>query len=78
MKSKNIVHQYFKRDFDDFTIYVKVNPYSYQGTELTIFKNGSKESRDMTFDEQIFEDLAADDFKEVTSLEYQLYASGLA
>jgi len=78
LKNTNIVHEYFKRSFGDYTIYVRLNPYTFKGTELTVFADGSSEIRELTFDEQIHEDLQADDFIPVTALEYQLIASGLA
>ncbi|HMQ00539.1 MAG TPA: hypothetical protein PKC24_12220 [Cyclobacteriaceae bacterium] len=78
MKNQNIVHEYFKRDFGDYVIYVRLNPYTYKGTELTVLKDGSKEIRELSFDEQIHEDLAVDNFIPATALEFQLYAQGLA
>lgn len=77
-KSSNIVHQYFKKQFEDTTILVKVNPLFFKGTEITIFKSGEIELRELDFDEQIFEDLAADGFQESSPLEFNLYHSGLA
>lgn len=77
-KNSNIVHQYFKKDFDDFTVLVKVNPFQLKGTEITIPRNGRPEIRELTFDDQIFEDLAADGFTEASPLEFNLYLSGLA
>lgn len=77
-KDSNIVHQYFKRAFDDMTVLVKVNPYHFRGIEITIPKNGEPEARDMEFDAEIFEDLKADGFVEASPLEFNLYLSGLA
>jgi hypothetical protein len=77
-KSSNIVHQYFKKDFGDFTVLVKVNPIQFKGTEITIPKTGEPELRELDFDEEIFEDLKADGFVEASPLEFNLYLSGLA
>jgi len=77
-KGSNIVHQYFKREFDDFKILVKVNPFRLTGTEITCFSDGRIEKREMEFDEEIFEDLKADGFDEANPLEFNLYLSGLA
>ena len=77
-KSSNIVHQYFKKEFEGATILVKVNPLLFTGTEITILKDGQVELREMEFDEQIFEDLAADGFAESSPLEFNLYYAGLA
>jgi hypothetical protein len=77
-KDSNIVHQYFKKEFGEFTVMVKVNPYHYKGTEITIQKDGTAEIRELDFDEAIFEDLKADGFQEASPLEFNLYFSGLA
>jgi hypothetical protein len=76
-KGSNIVHQYFKKEFEEFTIMVKVDPYQFKGTEITIHKNGQSEIRDLDFDEQILEDLQADGFISASPLEFNLYYSGL-
>ena len=77
-KSSNIVHQYFKKEFEEATILVKVNPLLFTGTEITVHKEGEVEMREMEFDEHIFEDLAEDGFIESSPLEFNLYFSGLA
>jgi hypothetical protein len=76
-KSSNIVHQYFKKEFEEATILVKVNPILFSGTEITIQKNGEVEMREMEFDHEIFNDLAEDGFVESSPLEFNLYFSGL-
>jgi hypothetical protein len=76
-KGSNIVHQYFKKQFDDFIVLVKVNPFFFQGTEITVHNNGQSEIRDVEFDEAIFEDLKADGFVESSPLEFNLYFNGL-
>jgi hypothetical protein len=83
-KESNIVHQYFKKQFDGFTVIVKVDPYQLKGTEITIEKNGSKEMRNLKFDEagystleEILEDLKADGFESSSPMEFNLYYSGL-
>jgi len=74
--SKNIVHQYFKKELEGTKILVKVNPIHFQGTELTI-EDGKIEARDLEFDDRIFGDLKADGFQEVNAMEFNLYLSGL-
>lgn len=76
-KSSNIVHQYFKKEFEEASILVKVNPIVFSGIEITLHKNGEVEMREMEFDAQIFEDLAADGFQQSSPLEFNLYYSGL-
>lgn len=77
-KSSNIVHQYFKKEFEDATILVKVNPISFSGVEITIPKDGEAGMRELEFDEEIFDDLAEDGFQEASPLEFNLYLTGLA
>jgi hypothetical protein len=83
-KESNIVHHYFKKQFDGFTVMVKVDPYQLKGTEITIEKGGSKEIRHLKFDEEgysmpeeIFEDLKEDGFEAASPMEFNLYHSGL-
>jgi hypothetical protein len=76
-KGSNIVHQYFKKEFDELTILVRVNPIQLKGMEITLPKSGEPEVRELDFDEGIFEDLKADGFKEASPLEFNLYFSGL-
>ncbi len=76
--SSNIVHQYFKKDTAEGKILVKLNPIQLKGTELFIPITGPVESRDLTFDEHILEDLSADGFEETGPLEFSLYLTGLA
>ncbi|HWA35777.1 MAG TPA: hypothetical protein VG737_16655 [Cyclobacteriaceae bacterium] len=77
-KSSNIVHQYFKKELDGLKIIVKVNPIQWKGTELTVMPDGKVESRDLEFDEAIFEDLKEDGFETASPLEFNLYQTGLA
>jgi hypothetical protein len=76
--SSNIVHQYFKKEFEDGKILVKVNPIHWKGIEITIDAHGKMEAREMDFDSGIFDDLKADGFAEASALEFNLYDSGLA
>jgi len=77
-KSSNIVHQYFRKDFEDAKILVKVNPIMFTGIELTIDKDGEVQMREMEFDNEIFDDLEADGFQQSSPLEFNLYFTGLA
>ena len=77
-KSSNIVHQYFKKDIGNAKILVKVNPLTFSGIEISVGANEEVEIREMEFDSEIFEDLQADDFKETSAIEFNLYFSGLA
>jgi hypothetical protein len=76
-KGNNIVHQYFKKEFEGAQILVKVNPIEFKGTEISISKNGDTEMRELEFDAEIFDDLKADGFEPSSALEFNLYYSGL-
>lgn len=76
--SQNIVQQYFKRVFDDYIVLVQVNPATYQGLELIIHPDGTVEKTKMEYDDEIFEDLAADEFVPASALEFNLYLKGLS
>lgn len=74
----NIVHQYFKKEIEGSKLLVKLNPIHLSGLELIVYTNGKVETREMEFDEAIFEDLEADGFQEVSGMEFNLHLSGLA
>ncbi len=66
------ISQYFKRIFDDYQVLVMVNPQDFTGTELIVHPDGRIEKTDISVDEEIFEDLEADEFKPCSALEFQL------
>ena len=76
-KTNNIVHQYYKKVFEDMTILVRVNPILFKGTEITVLSNGQKELRELEFDENIEEDLKIDGFRIASPLEFNLHLVGL-
>ena len=75
--SQNIVQNYYKRVFDDYIVLVQVNPATYQGVELIVHPDGKIEKTKMQYDDEIFEDLAADEFEPASALEFNLYLKGL-
>lgn len=72
-----MIHEYFKREFGDFTVLVQLNPESYAGVELTIHKDGKVDKRQMQFDEEIYEDLKEDEFTPSSPIEFNLYLKGI-
>ena len=76
-KESNIVHQYFKKEFSDFTVLVRVNPIQFKVTEINVPKNGDAQLRELEVDQDIFEDLKADGFEPSSPLEFNLYYSGI-
>jgi hypothetical protein len=77
-KDSNIVHQYFKKELDDFVLLVKVNPVRLKATEIVVYKNQEPALREIDVDPEIIQDLKADGFTEASPLEFNLYLSGLA
>lgn len=77
MKSSAVVHEYYKRVFDDYTVLVQVNPIDYSGLELILHPDKKMEQTIMQFDENIREDLEVDEFQKSTALEFNLYLKGL-
>lgn len=69
----DIINKYYKRIFDDYTVLVQVNPENYIGIELIVHPDGKVEKTKMEYDEDIYEDLAVDEFKESSPLEFNLY-----
>jgi hypothetical protein len=67
------IPQYFKRVFDDYQVLVKVNPTDFSGIELIVHPDGRVEKTEMSFDEEIFEDLEVDEFQPGGALEFNLY-----
>ena len=59
------------------TILVRVNHILLKGTEITLLSNGTKELRELEFDENIEDDLKADGFKTARPLEFNLHLMGL-
>lgn len=74
---QSVVHEYFKKEFEGFKVLVQVNPIDYRGVELTIQDDGAIEKRKLEFDEEIFDDLAVDEFDSCSPLEFNLYLKGL-
>ena len=66
------ISQYFKRIFDDYQVLVMINPSDFSGVELIVHPDGRVEKTDIQADEEIFEDLEADEFKPCSPLEFQL------
>lgn len=73
----NIVHQYFRKELDEGTILVQINPYEFTGLELLISKEGHMRKTEREFEEDIFEDLEADGFVPANAMEFNLYLQGL-
>jgi hypothetical protein len=52
-----------------------INPQDFSGIELIVHPDGRIEKTDIAADEEIFEDLKADEFQACSALEFQLLLS---
>ncbi len=76
-KASNIVHQYFKKEFDDITVLVRLNPIRLLVTEITLQPGHQPALREVEVDADILDDLKEDGFTEANPLEFNLYLAGL-
>ena len=72
------LHKYYKKHFDGLLILVQLNPTELTGIELVVNEEGQVIRTEREFDEDIYEDLAVDEFLEASPLEFNLYLKGLA
>ena len=72
-----IIHQYFKGEFEDMKVLVQINPETLRGLEIIVDNEGNMQKTKRVFDEDIYEDLAADGFEESSALEFNLYLKGI-
>ncbi len=71
------MHQYFKKEVQEATILVRIDPETMEGLELIILKSGEVQKTEREFDETIYEDLEFDEFNPGNALEFNLYLKGL-
>ncbi len=72
-----MVHEYFKKETEEFKILIQINPKSLKGLELLVFPDQSIEKTKRIFDEEIYDDLAADEFEKCSPLEFNLNLKGI-
>lgn len=72
-----IIHRYYKGEFKDITVLVQINPESLRGIELVIDTSNNIQKTKRVFDTDIYADLTADNFKESSALEFNLYLKGM-
>ncbi|MGK7396318.1 MAG: hypothetical protein ACNS62_17205 [Candidatus Cyclobacteriaceae bacterium M3_2C_046] len=72
----NVVHEYFKKEWEGGLIMVQLNPVTFTGLELIIHQNKVKKTK-RTFDEEIYKDFEADGFVRANPLEFNLYLKGM-
>lgn len=71
----NNLSKYYKREFEDYQVLVKVDPKDWTGIELIIHPDGKVEKTEMEFDEEIFENLEVDEFEPASPIEFNLHLS---
>ncbi len=73
----HVVHQYFKKTTPEGIIMLQIDPNSLNGIELLISNEGNLRKTERQFDDEIFDDLEADEFNTANPLEFNLYLKGL-
>jgi len=73
-----IIFEYFKKELDEATILVRVNPNTFDGVELIVLKNNQVKKTARVFDETIYDDLAFDKFVDGNALEFNLHLQGIS
>lgn len=73
-----VLYQYFKKEIDMHKVYVRIDPTTMEGLEILVAETGHIVQNKRQFDNTIYEDLEFDEFVEASSLEFNLYLSGIA
>lgn len=76
MKSA-IVHQYYKKELENATVMLQVDPVRYLGLQLLIYKDGKMEKTKRELDENIFAELEKEGYVAAGPLEFNIYLQGL-
>jgi len=72
------IYEYFKKELDEATILVRVNPNTFEGLELILLKNNQIKKTARIFDETIYEELEFDEFIDGNPLEFNLHLQGIS
>jgi len=73
----NRIHNYYKKNFDGLLILLRIDPVALTGIELIIDEEGTMVKNEREFDQEIYEDLEADEFESANPLEFNLYLNRL-
>jgi hypothetical protein len=76
-KKSNIVHQYFKKEFEDHTVIIQFDPIRYAGAQLRIATNGDMELEEMEFEAGLPDQLKCDGYRESSPFEFHILINGL-
>jgi hypothetical protein len=72
------IYEYFKKELDDASILVRIDPNTFEGLELIILKTNQIKKTTRMFDETIYEELKFDEFIKGNPLEFNLHLQGIA
>jgi hypothetical protein len=72
------IFEYFKKDFDEATILVRINPNTFEGLELIVHKNNQIKKTVRMFDDTIYDELEFDEFLKGNQIEFNLHLQGLS
>ena len=72
------IFEYFKKELDEATILVRINPNTFEGLELIVLKNNKIKKTVRMFDDTIYDELEFDDFLKGNQLEFNLLLQGLS
>ncbi len=72
-----MIHEYFKKEISGAKILVQLNPKTFEGLELIVHPDQTIEKTPRQFDEEIYDDLAADEFIQASPIEFNLYLKGI-
>ena len=72
------IFEYFKKELDEATILVRIDPNTFEGLELIVLKNSQIKKTVRIFDETIYDDLEVDKFKKGNPLEFNLHLQGIS
>jgi hypothetical protein len=72
------IYEYFKKELDEATVLVRVDPNTFEGLELIVLKNNQIKKTVRMFDETIYDELAFDEFLDGNPLEFNLHLQGIS
>ena len=71
------IYEYFKKELDEATVFVRIDPKTFAGLELIVLKNNQIKKTVRTFDETIYTELEFDKFVKGNPLEFNLFLKGV-
>ena len=72
------IFEYFKKELDEATILVRINPNTFEGLELIVLKNNQIKKTARMFDATIYDELEFDEFLKGNQIEFNLLLQGLS